>query len=220
MWIPGDASLFEDPLPQRSVAIALSKNPWAVLLPKSLFVPHPILPFQALLSLEQNQLLSQVGKPLYNPVSTTLILSSPPNSPPTLLQAQGSPGSFLNMHCSYLPPYACSLCLGTLFYRYRLLVPVVSSVQFSHSSCPTLCDPMDCRTPCLPVHHQLQELAQTPIHQFLDAIQPSHPLSPFSSCLPSFPASGSFLMSPFFESGGQSIGVSASASVLPMNIQD
>ena len=43
---------------------------------------------------------------------------------------------------------------------------------------------------------------------------------PFSSCLQSFPASGSFQMSQFFTSGGQSIGVSASASVLPMNIQD
>ena len=43
---------------------------------------------------------------------------------------------------------------------------------------------------------------------------------PFSSCLQSFPASGSFQMTQFFASGGQSIGVSASASVLPMNIQD
>ena len=43
---------------------------------------------------------------------------------------------------------------------------------------------------------------------------------PFSSCAQSFPASGSFPMSQFFTSGGQSIGVSASASVLPMNIQD
>ena len=43
---------------------------------------------------------------------------------------------------------------------------------------------------------------------------------PFSSCLQSFPASGSFQMSQFFTSGGHSIGVSASASVLPMNIQD
>ena len=43
---------------------------------------------------------------------------------------------------------------------------------------------------------------------------------PFSSCLQSFPASGSFQMSQFFTSGGQSIGVSASASVLPVNIQD
>ena len=43
---------------------------------------------------------------------------------------------------------------------------------------------------------------------------------PFSSCLQSFPASGSFQMSQFFASGGQRIGVSTSASVLPMNIQD
>ena len=43
---------------------------------------------------------------------------------------------------------------------------------------------------------------------------------PFSSCLQSFPASGSFPMNQFFTSGGQSIGASASASVLPMNIQD
>ena len=43
---------------------------------------------------------------------------------------------------------------------------------------------------------------------------------PFSSCLQSFPASGSFQMSQFFTSGDQSIGVSTSASVLPMNIQD
>ena len=48
----------------------------------------------------------------------------------------------------------------------------------------------------------------------------SSSLVPFSSCLPSFPASGSFLRSQFFTSGGQSIGVSASGSVLPMDIQD
>ena len=47
----------------------------------------------------------------------------------------------------------------------------------------------------------------------------SSSVDPFSSCLQSFPASGSFLMSQFFASGGQSIGVSASTTVLPMNIQ-
>ena len=55
-------------------------------------------------------------------------------------------------------------------------------------------------------------------------VMPSRTIStsvvPFSSCLQSFPALGSLQMSPFFTSGGQSIGVSASASVLPMNIQD
>ena len=48
----------------------------------------------------------------------------------------------------------------------------------------------------------------------------SSSVMPFSSCLQSFPVSGSFQMSQFFASGGQSIGVSASASVLPVNIQD
>ena len=45
-------------------------------------------------------------------------------------------------------------------------------------SCLTLCDPKDCSTPGLPVHHQLSELAQTLFHWVGDAIQPSHPLSP------------------------------------------
>ena len=46
-------------------------------------------------------------------------------------------------------------------------------------SCPTLGDPTDCSTPGLPVHQQLLELAQTPVHRVLDAIQPSHPLIRF-----------------------------------------
>ena len=71
------------------------------------------------------------------------------------------------------------------------------------------------------VHHQPLEAIQIHVHCISDAIQPSHPLFfPFSSCLQSFPASGSFPKSQFFTWGGQSIGVSASASVLPMNIQD
>ena len=53
--------------------------------------------------------------------------------------------------------------------------------QFSSvkQSCPTLCNPMNCRTPGLPVHHQLPEFTQTLVHRISDAIQPSHPrLSP------------------------------------------
>ena len=48
-------------------------------------------------------------------------------------------------------------------------------------SAPTLCDPRDCSTPGLPVHHQLLELAQTHVHRVGNAIQPSHPLSSPSS---------------------------------------
>ena len=56
---------------------------------------------------------------------------------------------------------------------------IVTSVQFSSvtQSCPTLCDHMNCSTPGLPVHHQLQEFTQTHVHWVGDAIQPSHPLS-------------------------------------------
>ena len=87
-------------------------------------------------------------------------------------------------------------------------------------SCLTLCDSMACRMPGFPVHCLLLELAQTHVYWVSDAIQPSHPVIPFSYCLQSCPASRSFQMSQFFTSGGQSIGVSASAKVLPMNIQD
>ena len=72
---------------------------------------------------------------------------------------------------------------------------------------------MDCITPGFPVHHQLPKLTQTHVHRVSVTIQPSSVLL-FSSCPQSFPASGSFQMSQFFPSGGQSIGVSASASVL------
>ena len=94
----------------------------------------------------------------------------------------------------------------------------VKCLQFSSVAqlCPTLCDPMDCSMPGFPVHHQLPEPTQIHVHQVGDAVQPS--VIPFSFHLLSFPASGPFQMSQFFASGGQSIGVSVSASVLPMNI--
>ena len=80
---------------------------------------------------------------------------------------------------------------------------------------------MNRSTPGLPVHHQLLEFTQTHAHRVSDAIQPSDPLSsPSPSAPQSLPASGSFPMSQLFTWGGQSIGVSASASVLPMNTQD
>ena len=85
-------------------------------------------------------------------------------------------------------------------------------------SCLTLRDPMDCSTPGFPVLHHLLEFAQTHVHWVDYAIQQSHPVTPFS-CPQSFPASRSFLMNQLFTSGGLSIKASASASVLPKNIQ-
>ena len=99
----------------------------------------------------------------------------------------------------------------------------VLSVQFSSvaQSCLTPCDPMNCSTPGLPVHHQLPEFTQTHVHRVGDAIRPSHliichPLLLLPSIPPSIRA---FPMSQLFAWGGQIIGVSASASVLPMNTQ-
>ena len=73
---------------------------------------------------------------------------------------------------------------------------------------------MNHSTPGLPVHHQLPEFNQTQVHRVSDAIQPSHPLLFPSPPAPNSPPSGSF-PSQLFTWGGQSIGVSASTSVLP-----
>ena len=91
-------------------------------------------------------------------------------------------------------------------------------VQFSSvvQSCPTLRDPMDCSTPGFPVHYQLLELVQTHVHWVWCHPTISSSVVPFSH----LQASGSFQLSQFFASDGQSISVSDSASVLPMNIQD
>ena len=76
--------------------------------------------------------------------------------------------------------------------------------------------------PGFPVLRYFPEFSQIHVNWVSDAIQLSHPLSSPCppSCPQSFPASGSFPTSWFFASGGQSVGASASASVLPMNIQD
>ena len=87
-------------------------------------------------------------------------------------------------------------------------------------SCLTLCNPMDCSMPDFPVLHYIPEFAQThscPLSQWCHPTFSSS-VVPFS-CLQSFPTSGSIFMSQVFTSGGQSIGASASISVLPMNIQ-
>ena len=96
----------------------------------------------------------------------------------------------------------------------------ISSVQFSPKSCPTLRP------------HGLQDARLPGPSPIPGASSNSCPLSrwchptisssviPFSSCLQSCPASGSFPVSQFFTSGGHSVGASAWASVLPMNIQD
>ena len=84
---------------------------------------------------------------------------------------------------------SCSLnivpCYGLTNLNHQF-----SSVQFTSvtQSCPNLCDPVNCSTPGLPVHHQLPEFTQTHIHRVGDAIQPSHPLSSPSPPAPILPS--------------------------------
>ena len=95
---------------------------------------------------------------------------------------------------------------------------MLSRLVITFLPCPILCNPMDCSTPGFPVLHDLLELAQTHVPWGHPSISSS--IIPFSSCLKSFPASGSFPVSQLFSSGGRGIRASASASVLPVNIQD
>ena len=79
-------------------------------------------------------------------------------------------------------------------------------------------EPQHARPPCLSPTPRVHPIS-CPLSRWCHPTISSS-VVPFSSCLQSFPASGSFPMSQFFASGGQSVGVSASTSVLPMNTQD
>ena len=101
-------------------------------------------------------------------------------------------------------------------------IVIQPSIHFSSvpQSCQTLCPPRlqharpSCPSPTPGIYSN-----SCPSSQWCRPTISSS-VVPFSSCLQSFPVSGFFPMSQFFESGGQSIGVSSLASVLPMNIQD
>ena len=116
---------------------------------------------------------------------------------------------------------------GSLNHHLEENHPLIQNTSFIFQfssvtqSCLTLCDPMNRSMPGLPVHHQLPESTQTHVHWAGDAIQSSHPLSsPSPPALNLSQHQGLFKWVSSFASGGQSIGVSASTSVLPMNTKD
>ena len=110
--------------------------------------------------------------------------------------------------------------MGDVLFVYKY-IDIFSSVRFSHSVVSNSLQPNElqhtrppCPSPTPGVHPN-----QCPLSRWCHPTISSSVI-PFSSCLQSFPASGSCPVSQLFPSGGQSIGVSASASILPMNIQD
>ena len=112
-------------------------------------------------------------------------------SPPGSSVCGDSPGKNSGVGCHALlqgifPTQKMNLHLLHLLHWLVGSLPPGHLVQFSSvaQSCPTLCDPMNCSMPGLPVHHQLPEFTQTHVHRVGDAIQPSHPLpSPSPSAL-------------------------------------
>ena len=121
--------------------------------------------------------------------------------------------SFFNLLVNFIP-----WCFKKIFISICGCNYACCSVT---QSCPTLCHPMDCSTPGLPVHHQLPELSQTHVPQVGDAIQPSYPLSPPSPS--AFNLSQHQGLFPWVSSSHQVakvLEVSSSASVLPVNTQD
>ena len=112
----------------------------------------------------------------------------------------------------------CHICSPTDSFKPQLMFHCCSVTQ----SCPTFCDPMDSSMPGFPfLHHSPSPRVCSDSRPLSWWCHPaiSSSAAPFSSHLQSFPALGSFPVSWLSASGGQSTGASASASVLPMNIQ-
>ena len=117
--------------------------------------------------------------------------------------------------------------LGPLIFPENLILQKISpfNIIFTYcccsvaKSCLTLCHPMGYSMPGFPVPHYLLEFAQTHVQWVSDAIQPSHPMLSPSPPAINLSQHQDLFQSQFFTAGGQTIGASASASVLPMNIQ-
>ena len=124
------------------------------------------------------------------------------------------------MHSPHLQNIECNINTNERLQMKKVTV-IISSVQFSHSVLSDFLWPhgrQHARLPC-------PSPAPRGCSNSCPANWWCHPtisssVVPFSSCLQSFPASGSYQMSQFFATGGQSIAVSISASVLPVNIQE
>ena len=122
----------------------------------------------------------------------------------------------------FVMKYLLKFCVLFVTWINHYLVDLKEFFQLSSVqsvSCIQICNHMNCSIPGFPVHHQLPGLTQTHDLPVGDDIQPSYPLSSPSLAFNLSQNQGLF-QGQFFASCGQSIGVTASASVLPMNTQD
>ena len=123
-------------------------------------------------------MIYQVAASVYTPTKQCLTHSQQITSSPTFHVRLASllPG-IQNGILSSSKEMSSSHCISLVTNDLENLFLIFGSVA---QSCVTLCDPMDCSTPGLSVHHQLPQFTQTHVHWVGDAIQPSHPLSSHS----------------------------------------
>ena len=190
-------------LPVNNLCNILSLPFFYLLSSKDHFLPYFRAPF--------TWITKVTALPPASQLQTPCSLASISSRPPPQLSYYNSPNRpLLSTHCE---PYHFSS------YPSSTLISFLSSVQFSHSVVSDSLQPHElqhARPPC-PSPTPRVYSHSSPLSQWCHpAISSS--VVPFSSHLQSFPASGSFQMSQLFASGGQSTGISASASVVLMNI--
>ena len=185
------------------LSLWLLESTWlsSYLLTPSCLLYSCLLPINPL-PLDSTQLFASAMLNLWRPSSLkafdTTCLWKTPKSPSVAQMQIFFSTKLQNCHsnlCAYLlPPRRCLIDISHSINPWTSALPLKPSFPYSFphlrqfssvtQSCPTLCDPMNCSAPGLPVHHQLLEFTQTHAHRVSDAIQPSHPRSS-----PSTPAS-------------------------------
>ena len=142
---------------------------------------EPIVDFSYIIIRSKDLIMACKSRVIWSPVifltsSPTILSCSLCSRQNGLFAVHWLPGKLFALYLIFpLPGLLFQLSIIHDFLSHFCFLPQFSSVS---QSCPTLCNPIDCSTPGLPIHHELPELAQTHVHWVSDVIQPSHSLSP------------------------------------------
>ena len=144
---------------------------------------EPIVCFSYIIIRSKDLIMACKSRVIWSPIifltsSPTILSCSFCSRQNGLFAVHWIPGKLCALYLIFpLPGLLFQLSIIHDFFSHFCFLPRFSSVT---QSCLTLCNPIDCSTPSLPIHHELPELAQTHVHRVDDAIQPCYPL-PFPS---------------------------------------
>ena len=145
---------------------------------------EPIVYFSYIIIRSKDLIMACKSRVIWSPIifltsSPTILSCSFCSRQNGLFAVHWIPGKLCALYLIFpLPGLLFQLSIIHDFFSHFCFLPRFSSVT---QSCLTLCNPSDCSTPSLPIHHELPELAQTHVHRVSDVFQPSHSLSPPSS---------------------------------------